>query len=66
MKLDKEIIELATRMSHEYSYDLDVKLEELIMKKYELSQLDRLFISKEMNNLPDLSSVNNMKFEVIT
>lgn len=65
-KLDKEIIELATRVSHDYSYDLDVKLEELIMKKYELSQLDRLFISKEMNNLPDLSSVNNMKFEVIT
>lgn len=62
--LDEQIIEMATRISHEYSYDLDMELENLIMQKYGLNEEDKRLIIKEMNSLPNLSSVNNMKYEV--
>ena len=62
--LDEQIIEIATRISHDYSYDLDMELENLIMQKYGLNEEDKRLIIREMNSLPNLSSVNNMKYEV--
>lgn len=62
-KIDLSIIEIATKLMQHYNYDLDVKLETLIMKKYGLTKEERKLIVNEMNKLPDLSAVNNMKME---
>ena len=61
--LDLRIIQLATQISHKYDYATDLQLEQLIMQKYNLNAEDVNFIRTEMNNLPDLNSLNNMKME---
>lgn len=62
-KTDLEIIEKATKLMRHYDHDTDVELEELIMKKYGLTKAERKLVINEMNRLPDLSAVNNMKME---
>ena len=61
--LDLKIIQLATQISHKYDYSTDLQLERLIMQKYNLDDEDINIIRNEMNNLPNLSSVNSMKME---
>ncbi|MBE5718395.1 MAG: hypothetical protein EGR80_07570 [Ruminiclostridium sp.] len=63
-KIDLDIIEIAMKLMKHYDHDLDVKLEVLIMKKYGLTAEERKLVVNEMNRLPDLSAVNNMKMEV--
>ena len=46
-----------------YNREDDLLLEKLIMKKYKLTKEEQQLISDEMNRLPDLSAVNNMKME---
>lgn len=48
----------------QYDYDIDLRLEKLIMKKYGLSPEEEHLVISEMNRLPNLSAVNNMKMEV--
>ena len=62
-KIDLEIIEIATKLMQHYDHNLDVKLEALIMKKYGLTKEECKLVVNEMNRLPDLSAVNNMKME---
>ena len=62
-KIDLDIIGIATKLMQHYDHDLDVKLEALIMKKYGLTKEERQLVVNEMNRLPDLSAVNNMKME---
>lgn len=62
-KIDLEIIEMATKLMQHYDHNLDVKLEALIMKKYGLTKEECKLVVNEMNRLPDLSAVNNMKME---
>ena len=62
--LDEQIIEISTKLSRGYSYELDMKLENLIIQKYGLNEEDKGLVIREMNSLPNLSSVNNMKYEV--
>lgn len=62
-KIDQDIIEIATKLMQYYDHDMDVKLETLIMKKYGLTKEERKLVVNEMNSLPDLSAVNNMKME---
>ena len=47
-----------------YDYSTDIKLERLIMKKYGLTKDEQELIIREMNNLPNLGAVNDMKMEV--
>lgn len=63
-ELDKKIIELASKLADKYDYYTDVQLEKLIMRKYKLSDTECNIIYNEMNSLPNLSSINNMKVEV--
>lgn len=51
-------------MAHKYEYVKDVQLEKLVMKKYGLSETESNMVYGEMNRLPDLSAINNMKVEV--
>ena len=62
-KIDLDIIKIVTKLVQNYDHDLDVKLEALIIKKYGLTKEERKLVVNEMNRLPNLSAVNNMKME---
>lgn len=62
-KLDKGIVKLAKQLSNKYSYQQDLELESLIMDRYELTVEERYLIFEEMNKLPNLSAINNMKYK---
>ena len=61
---DLHIVALATELAECYEHEKDVQLEKLIMKKYSLSPVEERMIYDEMNKLPDLSAINDMKVEV--
>ena len=63
-KLDQQIVQLATVLMQTYDYQTDLQLEKLIMKKYGLTTEEEYLIFDEMNRLPNLSAVNNMKVEI--
>lgn len=63
-KLDSEIVDLSKELMKEYDYTKDMQLEHKIFKKYGLSEDEVALICEEMNRLPDLSAINDMKFEV--
>lgn len=60
---DLEIIRLASGLTRHYNYETDIELEKLIMNQYGLTEDERKLVADEMNRLPDLSAVNNMKME---
>ena len=62
-ELDCQITQLATALMQTYDYQIDLQLEKMIMRKYGLTVEEEDLILKEMNRLPDLSAVNNMKVE---
>lgn len=62
--LDIDIINLAKRLMNNYDYNIDMELERKIFAKYKLSEDEIQLLANEINKLPDLSAVNNMKFEV--
>lgn len=62
-ELDHQIIQLSTVLMQAYDYQTDLQLEQLIMQKYGLTEEEKVLISDEMNRLPNLSAVNNMKME---
>lgn len=61
--LDDEIIECSRVLARKYEHDKDVELERLIMRKYGLTEQEGQMVIEEMNRLPDLRAVNNMKIE---
>ena len=62
--MDKQIIEISTELARKYDYVKDIELEKLIMEKYGLSDMEKDMIYCEMNRLPNLGAVNDMKVEV--
>ena len=64
-KEDYRIIELATKLMRHYDHSTDIELESLIMKKYGLTSDECKLIIEEMNNLPNLGAVKNMKMEAL-
>lgn len=62
-ELDQQIIRLSEVLMQEYNYQTDLQLEQLIMQKYGLTNKERNMISEELNCLPNLSAVKNMKME---
>ena len=65
-RLDEEIIELAKGLMKKYDYLKDIELEHKIFQKYKLTEKEIALIRNEMNKLPDLRAINDMKFEVET
>lgn len=59
--IDKQIITLSTKLAKKYEHDMDIELERIIMQKYGLTESEQQMIYDEMNRLPDLGAVNNMK-----
>jgi hypothetical protein len=64
-QLDKNIIKLSKMLMEKYDYASDITLEHMIMKKYGLTKKEKELISKEMNKLPNLSAINDMKMEIM-
>lgn len=62
-EIDAEIVQIATELMQGYDHSKDVRLERLIMDKYNLTKDERVLITNEMNRLPNLSAVNSMKME---
>ena len=62
-ELDQMIVQLATNLMQAYDYQTDLRLEKLVMQKYGLTAEEERLIFDEMNRLPNLSAVNNMKME---
>lgn len=60
-EIDEQIIALSKELAKKYDYDKDIELERIIMLKYGLSETEQRMIYEEMNRLPDLGAVNNMK-----
>jgi len=60
-KQDLRIVELAKEIMGNYTYKKDIELERVIMEKYGLSKEEQNMICEEMNSLPDLGAINNMK-----
>ncbi len=60
---DRTITRLAKSLVEKYDREIDLQLEKLIMKKYKLNKKEQQLIINEMNRLPDLSAINNMKME---
>ena len=61
--LDGEIVRLAKSLIKKYNRSIDLQLEKLIMTKYELTDQEQQLIVDELNRLPNLSAINNMKME---
>lgn len=64
-KLDQRIIAKSIELSKSSAYSRanDIQLEKLIFEKYHLNKHDIKQIFNEMNALPDLGAVNNMKIK---
>ena len=62
--LDIEIVKLARELVKEYEHSKDLQLEKLICQKYHLTDAEIQLVYDEMNRLPDVGAVNNMKGEV--
>lgn len=63
--IDSQIVNCSKTLIKNYNRAVDLQLEKLIMKKYRLDFEEQEIISKEINNLPNLSAINNMKIQVI-
>lgn len=71
-KVNNENKEIASKISNlvkkilekGYSNSLDKEIEKLIMKLYGINEVEKKIIIDEINTLPDLGAINNMKLEV--
>lgn len=63
-QLDQEITQIAASLTDHYDHAVDLRLEKLVMKKYGLTEQECQLVAAEMDRLPNLSAVINMKMEV--
>lgn len=61
-ELTQEIVLLAKKLLSNYDRNIDLLLEEKIMKLYDLTEEEIKKIKKELSELPNLGAINNMKF----
>jgi len=55
---------LVQKIQNNYSRQLDLEIENLVLKLYDISQEELGLITNELNNLPDLNAVNQMKIAI--
>ncbi len=61
-RLCEKIANLSKSLLSDYSLKIDFELEDLIFQLYDISLEERDLIIDELNKLPDLSAINDMKF----
>lgn len=59
-----KIAKLVQEIQNNYSRKLDLAIEQLVLKLYDINQEELDIIVKELNNLPDLNAVNQMKISI--
>ncbi len=64
MEVCQRIAQLVQRIQNNYSRQLDLEIEKLVLKLYDISQEELGLITNELNNLPDLNAVNQMKIAI--
>ena len=64
MQVCQKIAQLVQRIQNNYSRQLDLEIEKLVLKLYDISQEELALITNELNNLPDLNAVNQMKIAI--
>ena len=60
-RLTGKICSLAGDLQENYSYEKDIELERYIFELYGLSKSEIEYVKNEINGLPDLSAINEMK-----
>lgn len=60
--LTGEICQLARKLLFGYDRKIDLELEKKVIELYDISREEVLMIMEEINKLPNLSAINNMKF----
>lgn len=61
-KICLKIVKIVKKLLKSYSRELDMNLENLVAQLYGISEKEQEMIQQEINTLPDLSSINNMKY----
>lgn len=64
MQVCQKIAQLVQRIQNNYSRQLDLEIEKLVLKLYDISQEELALITNELNNLPDLNAINQMKIAI--
>ena len=64
MEVCQKIAQLVQRIQNNYSRQMDLEIEKLVLKLYDISQEELGLITNELNNLPDLNAVNQMKIAI--
>lgn len=57
----QKIAQLVQKIQNNYSRQIDLEIEKLVLKLYDINQEELDFITNALNNLPDLSAINQMK-----
>lgn len=63
MGLALQIAESAKQLQYKYSRKLDMQLEKMVMRLYHITKDELALIEEELNALPDLSAVEQMKLK---
>lgn len=64
LKVCQKIAESVQKIQNNYSRQLDLEIEKFVLELYDISQEEFDIIIKELNNLPDLNAVNQMKISI--
>ena len=64
LTLCKKIAKLVQKIQNNYSRELDLAIEQLVLELYDINQEELDIIVKELNSLPDLNAVNQMKISI--
>lgn len=62
----KQVLQIAEKvglLQRQYHRELDLQIERLIMKLYNITAEEIIIIAEELNSLPDLSAINQMKLK---
>ena len=62
--LCKKIAKLVQEIQNNYSRELDLAIERLVLELYDINQEELDIIVKELNSLPDLNAINQMKISI--
>lgn len=58
-----QIAEMVKLLQEQYSRELDMQIEKMVMELYGINDDELIIISEELNSLPNLSAINQMKLK---
>lgn len=64
LEVCQKIAKLVQKIQKNYSRELDLEIEKLVLKLYDINQEECDIIMNVLNNLPDLNAFNHMKISI--